>query len=80
MDIPMKFQCCNCPQHRAGLKFTCPSCHKDYCWLCWTAHLEAKVCEYGRAQKIIMEIPLVAAASLRSTSPNPLHKTDQGDK
>ncbi len=53
------FTCADCHHEKRGLKFTCPSCKTDRCWLCHQLHLDARICDTGRAHVPITVIPLI---------------------
>ena len=52
-----EFTCDECKLTKHGLMFTCPSCGGVRCWMCWDRHITAKVCVYGAAKVIEVEIP-----------------------
>jgi hypothetical protein len=49
---PKEALCVDCKKMLRRMLCKCPSCKTTRCWLCWSKHIDDKVCAYGRAKVI----------------------------
>lgn len=53
---PKETVCVDCGKIQRRMLFVCPSCKTSRCFNCWATHLDAKVCSYGKADKLNVAI------------------------